>query len=245
MRNITKLITTTILAAGLISAGPANALTLNLGGGPGGLIQTGGGGVNITTSPGGSGGGGSSGGGLNVGVPGTNSGGTVDLFGNNTDVSANTLGGGGNRANVSLGLGGLLNNLFGANGGDGSDGGDGTGGGNGGQGSAVRVASFESGGNACFMPTRAQLDTLMNRHSYAGNLVGPAASIQIVKVPLCAKTQSKITAAIAGNGNLQMLHDKIDASARLTNKLANAGYSSEDVIAVDRQGGKLIVYVLA
>ena len=255
-----------VVAAGLMCSS-ADALSLGLGTGKGGLINTGGGNgglINVNTGGGDSGGsGGSSGVGGTVG--GLLSGGSTEnsvgglVVGTNgpspTGTSATISGPGLNGlGGLTGGVSGLLNSLFGSvngilpgvgggangGGGDGSGGSAGTGFGGGG----MSVSYDPATKTACFMPNSKQLATLLNRHDYAGNWAQGVTSLKVVKVPICAAALAKIAAAAATSPNVLHLQDSLGTSSWTTDQLARQGYTGSAVVAADRNGGSMVLYVI-
>lgn len=249
MRQIVKIIYVLALAVGTLSPNASQAFKLGLGNGSGGILNTGsgnGGLLNLNTN----GGGGTS---DSSGSPGA---GTVtagnntiglNLFSDTTAVSADPKGLNGNSANAELGLGGLLNNLFGGVTAGPPDPNDPNGpplSGGGGGGGTLVASLFNNDGLACFTPNPKQLNTLLSRHIYSGNWASGVSSMKIVKVPMCDAAVRKISSAIAPNPNIQHLQDSLDTSSWVMRKLAASGYSSDRVIAADRSGATLVVYVI-
>jgi hypothetical protein len=166
----------------------------------------------------------------------------------------------------SLGTGGLLD-LFGpgADPGTGSgagSGGPGSGSGTGGTGagsgigepgtiggtSGVRVASIDpSASAACFTPDAQQISTLLNRHSYSAETTaswGSISAVQVIEIGLCDPARAQISQMAAASGNYAMLQDFIDGQAAIRAGLSKSGHTLGDVVAVDRNGNQLIVYVI-
>lgn len=112
-------------------------------------------------------------------------------------------------------------------------------GGNGG----VRVADIDpSRAAACFTPNAAQIANLINRHAYTTATMASwrgATELKIVKIDLCADAESSIEAS----SNIAALQAYLGANATFRARLKSKGYGTDDVIAVDRNGKTLIVYV--
>ena len=195
---------------------------------------------------------------VNLGGTGSGTNGNVllDLFGGDGNAAPNanvTLGSPGNVAGN-----GTLIDLFGngtggtngSNGANGSNGGAifGTGG-NSGSGSTtissggIRVASLDTRTGACFTPNAQQIAKLSARHVY-----GPAtfstwkgvASIKIVDVGVC----NNAAASLTSQPNIDHLQSYLDGNAALRAGLGKAGHAPGDVVAVDRSGSDLVVYVM-
>jgi len=188
----------------------------------------------------------------------------LDLFGTGDNPNAAvTLGNGGDGVAGIGGVGGgpdgnVVLDLFG-NGdgtGGGSDGGAGGIGGAGGNGvdlfgnggGGIQVASIDSTvDTACFTPNAQQISKLVNRHMYSpASMSGWAGvtSIKVVEVGLCDDSKAKLAATLAGDANIARLQDFIDAHSGLRSGLARKGHSAGDVVAVDRNGNTLVVYVI-
>lgn len=248
MRRVFWTFSAVVFAAGLMSTS-AEALSLGLGTGKGGIINTGGGNgglININTG-GGSSQGGASGtgtvGGILNGGPTTN-----DVAG----MQVGTDGPSPSGTSVSItGGNGLLNSLFG-----GVTGGLSGGGGVPGNptplpigGGGVVLASYGEGngdtsGLSCFMPNARQMATLFGRHDYAGNWTQGVSSIKVVKVPMCPAALAKVAAAAASNPNVLHLQDTLGTSSWATSQLARMGYTGSAVVAADRNGGTMTLYVI-
>jgi len=176
----------------------------------------------------------------------------LDLFG----------AGDGNDAAVALGSGngtdgGAALDLFGNGGGGGSGaGGAGSGGdlfgpsgsGNGGTGNGVtangiRVASLDNSANTrCFAPDPTQIARLTNRHDYSEATLSSwvnASSITIIKTNLCDAART----SIVRDGNVARLQAFVNGNPVLKSFLAKQGQSANDVIAIDKKGDTLTVYV--
>jgi hypothetical protein len=195
----------------------------------------------------------------------------LDLFGNGTDANAKlTIGTGENVAGLNGTNGDVLIDLFGnggtsggsaGNGAVGGGTGSGTGGiggsgnfgsGNGGTAGSgtvgahgLQVASIDgkATAKACFTPNVTQIAKLTSRHQY-----GPAAfstwasvsSLKIVDIGLCTSAATTIT----GDPNIGRLQAFINANSTIRAGLAKQGHSPGDVIAVDKSGNTLVLYVI-
>lgn len=175
----------------------------------------------------------------------------LDLFGTGDGSDATVALGSGN------GTGGAALDLFG-NGGGGGSGGPGTGGnddlfgpsgtgggssGNGLSTGGVRVASLDNGvGGQCFAPDATQIARLTNRHDYSENMLSSwltASSVSIINTNLCNGARS----SISRDANVARLQAFVSGNAALKSMLAKQGRSPSDVIAVDKKGDTLTVYV--
>ena len=196
---------------------------------------------------------------------GTNGNVLLDLFGSDGTTSPNgnvTLGTPGDVAGLGTGDGTLID-LFG-DGSDGGTGGTGAGGtngtngtnggstfgvgGSGGSGGTIsaggrRVASLDSRTGACFTPNAQQIAKLSSRHTYEPATFSTwsgATSIKVVDVGVCDNAAASLTS----QPNIDRLQAYIDGNAALKAGLGKAGHSSGDVVAVDRTGQNLVVYVM-
>lgn len=177
----------------------------------------------------------------------------LDLFGNS---------GNGSKADVALGntgFGGAGNDaaldLFGP---DGSNSDGGAGGTNGtgqdlfgpGGGSTsvnggaipVRVAAVTNPGK-CFAPNSSQIEKLASRHVYGDATFSTwagSSNLKIVNIGLC----SGAGAAISANANVDRLQSFVATNAALKTSLGRAGHSPDDVIAADKNGATLTLYVM-
>lgn len=119
--------------------------------------------------------------------------------------------------------------------GDGADNGGNPGGG-------VQVAALGDPDDACFAPDAAQLEKLSKRHIYNSATLASwrgATSLKIVKIDLCNAAEARLDAT----ANIAALQDYLGANPTFKAHLKSKGYSTDDVIAVDRSGNTLIVYV--
>jgi hypothetical protein len=222
-----------VLTNGSTSGAPNGTATTN-------ALDTGGGPTMADLTLGGTGGSGN-----------TNGNVLLDLFGT----------GGGNDAAVALGSGngtdgGAALDLFGNGGGGTGNGTGGTaspngdlfgpsGGSNGGSlaTNGIRVASLDNAATGrCFNPDATQIARLTNRHDYdAATLSGwvNAATVSIVNTGLCTSARN----AIARDANVARLQAFVNSTPALKSMLAKQGRSAADVIAVDRKGSTLTLYV--
>jgi len=270
----TRIVVSTIaIATVLLTTFPATALSLNLGN-QGGLLGTGigasgstgsGNGTDVTVlNPPTSAGDNAitantgdlfgSGNGAQVGI---------DPNSDSTGVGGSLLNSDGtSTATAGLGAGGLLGNMFGGTtgigpiggttegggglGGDGGGLGGGTGGDGGGLGSAggnggsILQASLGTGG--CITPNSRQIDTLLHRHAYTAGMVGGATDVRIVKVPVCASAVARVAVAASDDANVEGLRGSF--SGAMLDRIGQNGYTADDVIAADRSGSTLVVYVM-
>ena len=151
----------------------------------------------------------------------------LDLFG--TD--------GGGSGNGGAGAGG--------NGGEGGNGGMGLGGGNV-SGNGLLVASLDDN-TECFMPSAAQIGNLVNRHAYTpATLSGwtNARNMKVVEVGLCNEAKARVAAGLAADANIGRLQSHLNSIAVIRAGLNQRGHTPSDVIAIDKNGDTLIVYVI-
>jgi hypothetical protein len=159
--------------------------------------------------------------GLGNGVPGTG-GGTdgdvnLDLFGDGsgvTPIGSPEGGGTGGDAGGGVGVGG---------------------------GAGTQVASLDARAG-CFTPNANQLAKLAGRHTYDPAMFSSwtgVTAIKVIRAGLC----SAAARDVAAQSNVGELQNYFSGDAALRAKLAQWGHSPSDVIAVDRQGSTLIVYV--
>jgi hypothetical protein len=114
--------------------------------------------------------------------------------------------------------------------------------GNGGSGSALMASA-----DACLSLTEAQLRELVNRHDYSQATFRSWAgtnSLKIVPVDLCEGVVSKVSMTVGGDANIARLQAFLGGQAKVRAGLAAQGYSAADVIAADRDGTVLVIYVM-
>lgn len=177
----------------------------------------------------------------------------LDLFGNggdgtNADVALGSTGSGRPGNNAAFDLFGP----DGSNGDGGADGTNGTGGdlfGPGGGSTSVnggavpvRVAAVTNPGK-CFAPSSSQIEKLAGRHVYGDATFSSwagSSSLKIVNIGLC----NGAGAAISANANVERLQSFVATNAALKTSLGRAGHSPDDVIAADKNGATLTLYVM-
>lgn len=199
-----------------------------------------------------------------VDLGGASGSGVLDLFGNEGSSGTVSIGGtdlgGLDVVDTVAGVSDLVD-LFGVDisgdsvgsGGSGGSGGDGDnplipGPGLFGPGNGTDVASVDSDFNsACFMPNDAQIAKLIARHTYTQSLMRSWAGttkLKVVKVALCASARSSLGGLLADNANISRLQDYLARFPAIAAGLKKQGASAGDVIAVDRSGKTLVVYVI-
>ncbi len=191
----------------------------------------------------------------------------VELGGNNAIVDLFGSGGSDDTARVAINPGGdgtdAAVDLFGPDGGSGGtgvdptetgsmgggtgNGGDGTGGlfaPNGG--SATRVATVNARRNvSCFSPTDEQIAHLLGRNSYSAGVAASwqnASDVNLVEIELCPDARAQLAAALAASPNIGLMQAAVASSRLITAELAPQ-YGVGNVLAVDKSGSNLIVYV--
>ena len=95
--------------------------------------------------------------------------------------------------------------------------------------------------------TAAQLDELIQRHTYnraTFNSWASARSLKIVEVDFCDDAAVDVAAAADGSSNVARLQAFLAAQAKVKAGLESKGHSAGDVIAADHSGNVLIVYVI-
>ncbi|MEQ1901315.1 MAG: hypothetical protein ABL866_11335 [Devosia sp.] len=232
---------------------PAGALSLKLGGNS--LLNLGGSNSNqtnaaINVDTGDLTGNGSAGVGLSdtsielFGSPGSDDAGLS--LGTGDDLLGDLFGTGGTEtsASVDLGLDGLLD-LFGPAGNTSPSGGDT---GNGSGSSGVKVAALgDPDATACFVPDGTQMDRLVNRHRYDAATISSwrgANAIQVIEVGLCPDAAMRLAEIVAANRNVMALQSYLSGESTIRSQLGAQGHSVEDVVAVDRSGATLVIYVI-
>ena len=147
--------------------------------------------------------------------------------------SGNGYGGFGGDGNGSAGGNGAGRGFGGSSGGNGSDG--------------AFFAAANSNNAACMTLTAAQLDELIQRHTYnraTFNSWASARSLKIVEVDFCDDAAVDVAAAADGSSNVARLQAFLAAQAKVKAGLESKGHSAGDVIAADHSGNVLIVYVI-
>jgi hypothetical protein len=191
---------------------------------------------------------------LGTGDDATNGDVLVDLFGSGAGSGGNT----GTR--VALGTGGTGSNaaaldLFGDGAGAGSDGsgipGDGSSG-NGGGGisggartvGTVQIAAATPTPDAskCFAPTPEQQAKLVARHDYTQSVAawGQVSELKVIDVGLC----NSAAASIVAETNIGQLQSYVSSHPEIRAGLDKLGRAPSEVIAGDKSGGTLTLYVM-
>jgi|GEM_PF-6590306 len=108
---------------------------------------------------------------------------------------------------------------------------------------AVAPGAVVRRGAGCFTPTAAQADRLANRHAYGSATFASWAdvtSLKVVDVNLCGGAG----AAIGASANVDRLQSFVAGNAALKTGLGKTGRSPDEVIAVDKTGRTLTLYVM-
>ena len=177
-----------------------------------------------------------------TGPAGTNGSVLVDLFGPGAQGGDVALGSGDTNTNVNVDLFGGPAGNGGTNGGNGLNGGNGSNsGGGGGMGVRTNLAGGQSA--KCFTPTMPQINKLTQRHAYDDATFSSWAGVsklKIINIGLCKASGP----GIARDANIAALQAALNQNAVIKAQLAKAGHSAGDVVAVDKSGSTLVVYVM-
>lgn len=98
---------------------------------------------------------------------------------------------------------------------------------------------------SCFSPDDEQIAYLRGRATYDGSVAATwksAANISIVPINLCPDAKARLAAAVEADANIQYLQAAVAADPRLKSSL-RPSYDPDDVLAVDKAGDGLTVYV--
>lgn len=187
------------------------------------------------------------------GSSGTNGNVLLDLFGDGSS-NPNARVDLGNSAVTGDGSTDAVLDLFGTSTGSGGDGtGTGTGtDGNGGVGigtpgaattGTIAIASLDGAAKGCFTPNANQVAKLASRHAYVGSTFSSWAGVSQLKVVDIGLCQGAGT-AITSQSNVGRLQAFVSDHAALRDGLGKLGHKPADVIAADRSGNVLTVYVM-
>ena len=69
-------------------------------------------------------------------------------------------------------------------------------------------------------------------------------SMKIIEVDLCTSAKDRLEGKLSADANIQRLQDYLAGNSVLRAALKQKGHSTGDVIAVDKKGTTLIVYVM-
>jgi hypothetical protein len=98
---------------------------------------------------------------------------------------------------------------------------------------------------ACFSPDEQQIANLRARTTYDGAMIASwksASRISIVPISLCPEAKADLAAAIDADANIGYLQAAVAADVRLSSSL-DPSYGPDDVLAVDKAGDELKIYV--
>jgi hypothetical protein len=70
-----------------------------------------------------------------------------------------------------------------------------------------------------------------------------AANVQVVPIKLCPAAKKQVAALLAKSKKINLLRRAVMSDALITASLGRTSYDANDVIAVQRKGGQLVVYV--
>lgn len=70
-----------------------------------------------------------------------------------------------------------------------------------------------------------------------------SANVQIVPIKLCPQARKQVAAIFAKSKKVNLLHRAVMSDALITASLNRTRYDAKDVVAVQRKGGQLVVYV--
>lgn len=70
-----------------------------------------------------------------------------------------------------------------------------------------------------------------------------AANVQVVPIKLCPAAKKQVAALLAKSQKINLLRRAVMSDALITASLGRTRYDANDVVAVQRKGGQLVVYV--
>jgi hypothetical protein len=70
-----------------------------------------------------------------------------------------------------------------------------------------------------------------------------AANVQVVPIKLCPAAKKQVAALLAKSQKINLLRRAVMSDALITASLGRTSYDANDVVAVQRKGGQLVVYV--
>ncbi len=97
----------------------------------------------------------------------------------------------------------------------------------------------------CFSPDDAQIDHLLARNSYDAAVAASwssAARVSIVPVEICPDARARLAAAVDADANIGFMQSRV-ASVAAIRAAISPQYGFDDVLAVDKRGDQLTVYV--
>jgi len=122
-------------------------------------------------------------------------------------------------------------------------------GGPGGPGKPVLVGSL-GGGNTFVINCTVNNTRQLLQVAAAGKISGAeikawmrAANVQVVPIKLCPAAKKQVAALLAKSQKINLLRRAVMADALITASLGRTRYDAGDVVAVQRKGGQLVVYV--
>ena len=160
--------------------------------------------------------------------------GTVNLLGPDNVLTGSVGAGGSGGLDIELGIG---------IGGGGAGGPGGNGGGGGGGGAGTAVAGLSASDLACMGPEAAQLLQLAQQ-STAPTQWQQASNVQIVPITVCPEARQKLIAALQSSGIGSTLWGAAARDALIAASLSRTSYDAQNVLAVQRNGSQLTVYVI-
>ena len=144
----------------------------------------------------------------------------------------------------------LLEVIGGGGGGGGNGNGNGNGGGNGAGGNGNRILVGSLGGENFVINCAVNNTRQLLQIAAAGKLSGAeikawmrAANVQVVPIKLCPAAKKQVAQILAKSKKINLLRRAVMSDALITASLGRTRYDAGDVIAVQRKGGQLVVYV--
>ena len=161
----------------------------------------------------------------------------------NTTVSLDLAG-----LDLDLGLNLELLEVIGGGGGGGGGNGNGNGAGNGANGNRVLVGSL--GGSNFVINCAVNNTKQLLQVASAGKISAAeikawmrAANVQVVPIKLCPAAKKQVAQILAKSKKINLLRRAVMSDALITASLGRTRYDANDVVAVQRKGGQLVVYV--
>jgi hypothetical protein len=111
-------------------------------------------------------------------------------------------------------------------------------------GAAANLAARTS--TRCFSPDEGQISHLISRQSYDPATVADwdeTSDIRVIAVQLCPAAKVRVSQVAYADANMSFLRAAVSADADVKAKLNMAGRDAGDVLAVDKKGDSLVVYV--
>ena len=110
---------------------------------------------------------------------------------------------------------------------------------------AANAAAAGNSNAKCFAPDETQIANLLGRTSYSASVTASwqsASSVSLVPIDLCPNAKAQLAAALNANANINYMQNAVATNTRIKSKL-QPGYDPKDVLAVDKSGDDLTVYV--